>query len=104
MAKILNTDDVLEAVTKDNIPETEILVQTMVEALDMLAAKVAAHYGIEKGETTWEGKAFGGLCASFYPKTADQPCPEMIDDGDPGGDWEPRNTDENSEKQQEPTV
>lgn len=90
MAKILNTDDVMEAVTVDNIPGCDELMQTVEEALDLLADKVAAHYGIVKGETTWEGKAFGGLCTSFYAKTEGQPCPEQIEEGDPGGDWETR--------------
>ncbi len=88
----------MEAVTRDEIPDCDVLMKTVEEALDMLADKVAAHYGVEKGETTWEGKAFGGLCASFYPKTADQPCPEMLEEGDPGGDWEPRNHDTNGEQ------
>lgn len=92
MAKILNTDDLLEIATDPNegksIPGTEDAVQGVIDAVDLLAQKLADHYGINKGETTWEGKAFAGLCACFSPKTPDQPCPEPIHEGDPGGDWD----------------
>ena len=94
MAKILDTNDLLEVCLLENIPEADPEVQAVIDAVDALAAKIATHFGIEKGETTSEGKAFGGLCASFYPKTADQECPKMIDEGDEGGDWEPRNQEE----------
>lgn len=90
MAKILDPHDLLEICIEHKIPDAEPEVQAVINAVDALAEKLARHFDINKGETTSEGKAFGGLCASFYPKYPDQPCPQPINDGDPDGDWEPR--------------
>jgi len=89
MAKILNTDDLLEAASAD-LPNFDAHCDAIVAAVAALAADLAKHYDIEVGETTWEGKDFAGLCAAFYPANPGQECPEMIEEGDEGGDWEPR--------------
>ena len=92
MAKILSTDDLMEIVTVEKLPGMEAEMDAVIDAVDVLAMKIAQYYGINKGETTWEGKAFDGLCSSFYPKALDQICPDPINDGDPGGDWEAKHT------------
>lgn len=92
MAKVLNTDDLLEIASGINdgnpIPGTEEAYQGVIDAVDTLAEALAKHFDIVKGETDFEGKAFAGLCTCFSPKTPDQPCPEPIHEGDPGGDWD----------------
>lgn len=90
MAKILSIDDMLEAANRSSLPSYDQHLDALEKAATALAQALADQYGIRIGETTWEGKEFGGLCASFYPRHAEQDCPNVIDEGDPGGDWEMR--------------
>ena len=75
---------------QDDIPGADAKVDAVVAAVAALADHIADHYDIQHGSTTSEGKDFGGLASSFYPKQPDQVCPEWIDQGDEGGDWEMR--------------
>ena len=88
MAKILTTDELIEAAEANTFPGSAALIEDIVEAVDNLAQAMADYYEIVKGGTTWEGKAYAGLATSFYAKDKDQLCPEPINFGDPGGDWE----------------
>ena len=88
MAKILSVDDMLEAAMECGMPEYDLHVSALEQTAHELGAALAKHLDLRQGETSWEGKAMGGLCASFYPKHKGQACPEAIDNGDPGGDWD----------------
>ena len=89
MAKILNIDDMLEAAENSEMPYLRMHVNQVEEAANSLARALAAHLNINVGTADWQGEAFGGTCAPFYPKFDGQPCPEEIDRGDEGGDWVP---------------
>ncbi len=51
-----------------------------------VAKVLADHYGIISEHTKYEG-GFGGLCVNFRPAYEGQECPDVIDEGDEGGDW-----------------
>ena len=69
-------------------PDYDKLVAEMEAAATKLAQSLANHLNIRMTHPgAWEGEAFGGLCANFGPSTPGQLCPEVIDNGDPGGDW-----------------
>jgi len=88
MAKIHNINNLITAASELKARDTRIYVKLLEAAAEQLAQHVAHHSNIRAGEATWEGEDFGGLCVSFYPQNKDQECPQEIDDGDPGGDWE----------------
>lgn len=85
--KILNIDNMLEAAEDSGMPNLDAAIQEIETAANRLAAHLADHLKIRCGPSVWE-RDFGGLCATFSPSTPDQPCPEVIDKGDEGGDWE----------------
>jgi hypothetical protein len=86
--KILDTNDLLEAMYDCGFPDYNEAVDELETVMQKWAERLATHLNIQTGETTWEGKDFGGLCCSFKPAFAGQECPAVIDEGDPGGDWE----------------
>jgi hypothetical protein len=88
MAKILSIDDMLEAAATCELPGYAEHVSYLEDAAHALAKALANHFDLNQGDTTWEGKTKGGLCACFYPKRKGQACPDVIDAGDPGGDWD----------------
>ena len=89
MSKILSIDDLLEAACESHMPDLPSYVAEMEDTATKLAQALAAHLGIRLAyPANWEGKEYGGVCASFGPAFAGQPCPKVIDNGDPGGDWE----------------
>ena len=88
MSKILNIDDMLEAARELQIPDYDARVEQAEAAAGAIGASIATALGIHFEPATWEGKAFGGLCMTFRPAIEGQACPEVIDQGDPSGDWE----------------
>jgi hypothetical protein len=108
--KILNTDDLMEAVDilqgkhedikfkkrHPDDPAAEAVAQErlrirrnlVLDTFQMLAQEVADYTGVELKDANWQGKAFAGLCASFKKKRKGQRCPKVIDLGDKDGDWE----------------
>ena len=84
--KILDVNNMLDAAIESDMP-FEHHVAALEQATTLFAEALAAHLGINSKAATYE-YGFGGLCACFYPKTADQECPDVIDEGDKGGDWE----------------
>lgn len=88
--KILSIDDMLEAASECELPSYTQHVAAIEEAATLLALALADHLKIGAAAATWEGKALSGTCAPFYPLKESDPCPEVIDEGDPGGDWEGR--------------
>ncbi len=88
MSMILTIDNMLEAAQDCEHPDYEKLVAMMEEAASKLAHALADHLGIVvKFEATWEGSALEGICASFGPKEEGDPCPDVIRQGDEGGEW-----------------
>ena len=88
MSKILSIDDMLEAAVKSEMPGTSHYVRDIEQAATRLAYALADHLSIElECEANWEAKDLGGTCASFGPEHKGQPCPEVIHEGDEGGDW-----------------
>lgn len=85
--KILDVNDMLMAAHETKMPSAGFLQRSLEEVATRLAAELAEHLGIESGPAVYECM-FGGLCATFSPKTEGQECPVMIDQGDPAGDWE----------------
>lgn len=85
--KILNIDDMLEAANQSIMPDLYRHVEAVEKASSDLAEALAKHLKICSSDATWEGKEFGGTCATFWPSKKSQKCPQVIDDGDPSGDW-----------------
>ena len=85
--KILSIDNMLEAAQDSNLPDLDAATQEIETAATNLAERLAKHLDINAGAADYE-RGFGGCCATFSAKTPDQPCPKVIEDGDPGGDWE----------------
>ena len=70
------------------IPEYHQHTQVLEAASTALAQSLARHLNIELlHNATWEGKDMEGLAADFGPSFDGQPCPEIIDALDQGGDW-----------------
>lgn len=95
--KILNVNETLELARRCDLPDYDKFEKALIKATDDLAAAIADHMGIAKGETTSEPLDYDGLCASFGPAFPGQPMPEEFtadadeEDSDPldeGGDWE----------------
>lgn len=96
MSKILDVHDILEVATKHPDIKDGPELQMVVLSVQVLANRIASAYGIVCGEVTYEGKDFSGLAGGFYPTAKDQPCPDAIAGGDPGGDWEMMGVDPHS--------
>jgi hypothetical protein len=90
--KILNIDDMLEAAHDSKMPDFKTHQMAIEGAATSLAYALARHLKIRVGsQAEWEGKHFGGTCAGFKRSDAgpeDFPCPAVIHEGDPDGDWE----------------
>lgn len=87
MSKILNINDILEAVIDAKLPSCDLRRRQLEWLTQSIANDLAAAFNIEAGPASWRGNDFGGLCADFVPKFLGQPCPKVIEDGDPEGDW-----------------
>lgn len=85
--KILDVNNMLDAAHDSGMPAVNAHTESVEAAASLLAAQLAQHLGIAFETARYE-KGFGGLCACFGPAKEGQPCPEVIHDGDPGGDWE----------------
>jgi hypothetical protein len=85
---ILPIDDMLEAARELKLRGYNDHVKALEDAADLLGKALAEHLDINFDYANWEGKEYGGLCGTFYPKNPEQPCPQVIRDGDKGGDWE----------------
>lgn len=90
--KILDVNNMLDAAHDSQMEDVEIFTAALEVAAQALAQALAEHLGIETGtenspKATYQ-QGFGGLCAFFGSANEGQPCPDVIDQGDPGGDWE----------------
>lgn len=88
MSKILDTNDLLEAAAVLPDALRELHARNIEAAVGLLASALAEHLNVRLREVSDQGSGFGGLCATFEPSSTGQPCPEVLHDGDPGGDWE----------------
>lgn len=86
MAKILDVNGLLDAASDLELPDLDKLRENLEHAATDLANALAAHLNIETSGANYE-QGFGGLCASFYATSKNQACPDVIDNGDPEGDW-----------------
>lgn len=77
----LKIDEMLEAFADlkgfDN-PDFIAHKQLIEAAATRLADDLAKRLGVNNGPATFEGLGFAGTCAPFWPKSAEQPCPEVI--------------------------
>lgn len=88
MSKILTIDNMLDAAREDKVPGYESFKQQFEALAQELGEALAKHYGIRvTSDAEFQGTEFGGLCVHFGPAFDGQPCPDMIDFGDEGGDW-----------------
>lgn len=88
MTKILSIDEMLSAAIDSGMPDAgdfSVAIETIATAL---AHSLASHLKIETNFANFQ-RGFGGTCAPFFPAHEGQECPEVIDENDQGGDWEP---------------
>ncbi|MCP3463070.1 hypothetical protein [Bradyrhizobium sp. CCGUVB23] len=88
MTKILDVNDLCDTIVGSTLDvATQRALIGAVEASVSRAAKVLAdHYGIVSDHAEYQN-GFGGLCVNFRPAYEGQECPDVIDQGDEGGDW-----------------
>lgn len=90
MSKILDVNQLLMLAQYRNTRADKSLIIAVEAATSALAVSVADMFDVEidVSGVTYQGEAFGGLCASFYPKHQNQSCPPELQQADPEGDWE----------------
>ena len=88
MSKLLHVDTMLEVAEDAQLTGLADYVAALEMTASNLATALAQHFEIDTRGAAWMGKESGGLLASFYQKTPDQPCPPGIDQGDWHGEWE----------------
>ncbi|MPR10154.1 hypothetical protein [Microvirga tunisiensis] len=81
-----DVDSMLEAAQDAKLPSFEHHVVVVEGAANILAATIAEALGVVQTGATFQA-GFGGTCAAFWPKTAKQPCPPVLRECDPSGDW-----------------
>ncbi len=88
MAKILSTDEMLDALQRRDHPDAPDLVRQLEALASAIAVKLAAEIGATVGKmgATFEA-GYGGTCAAFNPGTATE-WPADLADLDEGGDFE----------------
>ena len=87
MTKILNVNNICDAITQSQMPGATKHIRALEKAATAAAKALADHYGIVSGEGDYQG-GFGGLCVNFKPAHEGQECPDVIEEGDEGGEWE----------------
>lgn len=87
MSKLLTIDEMLDCAREAKMPGIELTIANFEHLATVLARELAAHLGVEAGDAHFEGVAFAGTCAGFFPKAPGQPCPAPLDQYDPT-EWE----------------
>ena len=78
MTKILTLDEMLDVLTSINHPTTRTC-QLIMEAVGtVMAETIAGELHVISSVATFEGAAFAGTCARFFPAFKGQPCPEPL--------------------------
>ncbi|MBH5373437.1 hypothetical protein [Bradyrhizobium glycinis] len=88
MTKILNVNELCDAIAASTLDDDtqRALIDALETSVAHVAKVLADHYGIISEHAEYEG-GFGGLCVNFRPAYEGQECPDVIDEGDEGGDW-----------------
>ncbi len=90
MAKILTTDEMLEALRRADSPEFERCLAIVENSVNQVALAVCRHFGVEMGDggATFEGLELNGTACSFYAKDLEHHLPKGLERYDQGGTWE----------------
>jgi len=87
--KTLDVNNMLDAACDSGMPNISVHISHLESAVHLFAVALADHLKIKvHPDYTKYEQGYGGLCACFYAASTDQPCPALIHEGDPGGDWE----------------
>lgn len=87
MVKILDTNNICDAIHLSQMPGATQAIRDIEIAVTAAAEKLAAYYNIRSDAADYQ-PGFAGLCVNFRPSYEGQECPEYIDSGDEGGEWE----------------
>lgn len=88
MGKQLKLDEMLEVLTRLNHPQAVGLTAALESIGTHMANIIGEELCIRTDAATFQGLAFAGLCAPFFPRFDGQPVPEVLEDIDEGADWE----------------
>lgn len=88
MSKILTMEQIVEAALAAKMPGARMYVEVLENMTSLAAKALAGHLSIQTSDAVWAGHVFGGCAASFGPLTEGDECPQVIDHGDPTGEWE----------------
>ncbi|MBU1248084.1 MAG: hypothetical protein KKB70_05250 [Proteobacteria bacterium] len=88
MSKILNLDEMLDALGEAGHVEHAGLVSAVSLVGEKVAEVFANHFGVNSKGFSMEEMAFGGGSASFSPARQGQAWPKELDAYDPSGDFE----------------
>jgi len=103
MTKIFTIDEMLECLRSINHPSAAIC-HALIEALGTEMAKtIAAELQVVAAEATFEGVAFAGTCARFFPAFKGQPCPQPLAPYDPD-EWDAGEADQIPQPGAEPPL
>lgn len=83
MTKLLKLDEMLDVAQGIGLVTFDGYRASIEAIASSLATEIARELDIDCGKATFEGTAFAGTCAPFYPKIAGQECPAPIDAFDP---------------------
>lgn len=78
MSYILRADEIMDAIRAAKVPHAEERISELETLVSRMAVSLAAHLGITCGAATFEGTAFAGTCAPFFPAVEGQPLPEVF--------------------------
>jgi hypothetical protein len=87
MAKLLNLDEMVECLSGIDAQSGALYRRILEETGTTMAAIIAERLDIESGRATFEGTAFAGTCAPFWPKHDGQECPAPLEHYD-AEEWE----------------
>lgn len=83
--KLLSLESTLTAAQDAGVPGVENLVAQAESLAETIASALAQHLNIDHRNTNfWDGKIY----TTFLPSQPGQACPDVIDSGDPSGEWE----------------
>lgn len=85
--KLLTITEIVSAAEDSDVDGLDRHIELIEAAVTQLADALAEKLDIECTAARFEPDEFG-ITVSFYPSKPAQECPECIDAGDRGGDWE----------------
>jgi hypothetical protein len=87
MTKILDVNNICDAIRNSSMPKGTEHIRAIELVVTGAAKALANHLAIDCDSADYQA-GFGGLCVTFRPAADGQDCPEVIDQGDPDGEWE----------------